>query len=105
MRRRHLLGAVAAWFCGLWTKQPKTQAHVQAFDKPVADSYVRNCLLMGREEDSSLFSVTGDGQWLATLDRYAIVPIEHYDEIRSQAGDPVVRVTYGDQSPTGTRKT
>lgn len=45
------------------------------------DSYVRNCLFYWRDNERGGFVVTADNKWVAQLDGYAIVPIEHYNTL------------------------
>lgn len=47
---------------------------------PPQGSYVRNCLWQAREHEY-LFSINLDGEWIASLDGYAIIPIEEYEKI------------------------
>ena len=47
------------------------------------DSYVKNCYLEGRIPDSSkpLFTRKVNGEYVASLDGYAIIPLERYYEL------------------------
>ena len=52
------------------------------------NSYVRNCLIFTRGED--LFNVDEEYRFIATLDGYAVIPMEEYDRLRAAAGEPNV---------------
>lgn len=49
-------------------------------DHPIPDSFVRNCFIKKREEDSYLFYSTAVGIF-ARLNGYAIIPTEEYEKL------------------------
>ena len=50
------------------------------------ETYVRKCLLAPREGDN-LFFLTQSDHWLATIEGYAIIPMEMYERLTKQMKD------------------
>lgn len=48
------------------------------------ETYIRKCLLAPREGDN-LFFLTESDHWLATIEGYAIIPMEMYDDLAKKA--------------------
>ncbi len=45
------------------------------------ESYVKNCFLFPRQNESHLFTVIPERGTFAHLDGYAIIPLEEYEKI------------------------
>jgi len=71
----------------------------------MSDSFVRNCLLQPRvigevvagkvTQTDRLFREDEEGRVIATLDGYAVVPVEEWARLSTKAGEPVALVSGG----------
>lgn len=49
-------------------------------------SFIKNCIISAKENDT-LFASNKDGQIIARLDGYAIIPVEEYKKMKSKKSD------------------